>query len=132
MPAAPSGDLQAALSAVARAIAQSLELQDVFDRVAEACRSVVPFDGMAVARLLPGGRVHLHVTAGAPPEEAARLASLVRHRSQFSERNWPTTDDFTVLIGDIQKELDPDFPVDREAMATPFQSLMRLPVGRGG
>jgi transcriptional regulator with GAF, ATPase, and Fis domain len=134
MPAAPSGasvDLQAALSGVARAIAQSLELQDVFDRVAEACRSVVPFDGMAVARLLPGGSVRLHVTAGAPPEEAARLAAMVRPRSQFSERNWPTGDDFVVLVGDIKNELDPAFPVDVEIMARPFQSMMRLPVGRG-
>src|SRR6185295_7629662 len=38
--------LQTALSSVARAIADSLELKEVWDRVAEACRTIVPFDGM--------------------------------------------------------------------------------------
>src|SRR6185295_15503575 len=51
--------LQTALSSVARAIADSLELKEVWDRVAEACRAIVPFDGMGVSRLQPGDVVRV-------------------------------------------------------------------------
>ena len=42
-------DLDQALSSVARAIADSLELKEVWGRVADACRAVVPFDGMGIS-----------------------------------------------------------------------------------
>jgi hypothetical protein len=48
---------------VAQAIADSLELKEVWGRVAGACRTVVPFDGMGVAQL-EGDRTRTLVVAG--------------------------------------------------------------------
>ena len=42
------GNLGAALSAIARTVAESLELKDVFARVAEAVRPALSFDAMGV------------------------------------------------------------------------------------
>ena len=58
--------LHAALASVARAIADSLELREVWGRIAEACATVVPFDGMGVSLLEPGERVRVYATAGDP------------------------------------------------------------------
>src|SRR2546425_9741992 len=41
----------AALSRIARAVSETLELKDVFARVAEAAATVLPFDTMGVTRL---------------------------------------------------------------------------------
>lgn len=105
-PLAPDpGDLQTALSSVARAIADSLELTEVWGRVADACRAVVPFDGMGVSRLEPGDRVRIAVAAGDPAAQG--LQERIFARSDFSPRNWPR-ESFLVLIGDAALEsLDP-------------------------
>ncbi|HEY1434104.1 MAG TPA: hypothetical protein VGG65_01950 [Thermoanaerobaculia bacterium] len=42
------GNLGAALSAIARTVAKSLELKDVFSRIAEAVRQVLPFEATGV------------------------------------------------------------------------------------
>ncbi|HEY7512010.1 MAG TPA: sigma 54-interacting transcriptional regulator [Vicinamibacteria bacterium] len=127
----PSGpdSLQAALCAVARAIADSLELKDVWDRVAEACRTVVPFDGMGVSRLQPDGRVRALAATGVPA--AATLVDRFFDRRAFSPRLWPDADDYLVLIHDAPRELDPAFGVDRDVLARGYRSAMRLPLGRG-
>jgi transcriptional regulator with GAF, ATPase, and Fis domain len=121
--------LQAALSAVARAIADSLELKDVWDRVADACRTVVPFDGMGVSRVEPGDRVRVLATTDVPATE--QMVELTFSRADYSPRFWPDADDFLVLVHDSQAELDPSFAVDRDVVARGFRSLMRLPLGRG-
>ena len=82
-----SEGLQTTLSAVARAIADSLELKDVWNRVADACRTVVPFDGMGVSRFEPGPRVHAYVAAGVPATLA--LQERIYSRADFSPRLWP-------------------------------------------
>jgi hypothetical protein len=43
--------LHVALASVARAIAESLEVTEVWDRVASACRTIAPFDAMGIVRL---------------------------------------------------------------------------------
>ena len=57
-------DLQVALASVAQAIADSLEVRQVWDRVAAAFRAVVPFDAMGIVQLEPGGRVRAVAAAG--------------------------------------------------------------------
>jgi transcriptional regulator with GAF, ATPase, and Fis domain len=122
-------DLQAALASVARAIADSLELPEVWGRVADACRTVVPFDGMAVALIERRDRVRLYATAGVP--EARDLEESVFARADYSPALWPVEDDFLVLIRDSEKELDASYPVDRTVLERRFRSLLRLPLGRG-
>ena len=121
--------LQAALSSVARAIADSLDLDEVWDRVAEACRTVVPFDGMGVSRLDPNGRVRVFAVTGFPAAE--HKVELVFARADYSPIFWPAGDDFLVLVPDCRTDLDPSFAVDRDVIARGFRSLMRLPLGRG-
>jgi transcriptional regulator with GAF, ATPase, and Fis domain len=122
-------DLQTALSAVARAIADSLELKEVWARVAEACRTVVPYDGMGVSRLEPGDRVRVTATTGFPAAE--NMIHLVFSRSDYSPSFWPDADDFLVLVHETREELDPAFAVDRDVLERGFRSVMRLPIGRG-
>jgi transcriptional regulator with GAF, ATPase, and Fis domain len=121
--------LQSALSAVARAIADSLELNEVWDRVAEACRTVVPFDGMGVSRLGPNERVHVFAVVGFPA--ADHLVELDFARSEYSPRFWPAGEDFLVLVRDARTDLDPAFGVDRDVIERGFRSMMRVPLGRG-
>ena len=121
--------IRAALSAVARAIADSLELKVIWDRVADACRAVVPFDAMGVSQLEPGDRVRVLVAAG---DAAARdLQERVFARVDFSPRMWPREEDFLVLVEDAERELDRSFTGDREVIERGFRSILRLPLGRG-
>ena len=67
-------DLDQALSSVARAIADSLELKEVWGRVADACRAVVPFDGMGISRFETPDRIRL------PSHEDADLRDAVHEK----------------------------------------------------
>ncbi len=138
----PPEDLQAALTAVARAIAESLDVREVWDRIAAACRTVAPFDAVGISELLPGERVKVIVAAG---DDAARdfLVSKgpwmpegqderIFSRDDFSPRLWPRADDFLVLVDETARELDPTFLVDREMIEAGYHSFLRLPLGHGG
>lgn len=96
--------LHAALTSVARAIADSLDVKQVWSRVGDACRTVVAFDGMGVARLAPDGQVHLLLSMGTL--EAPDLREVSFPRAEFSEALWPHADHDFVLIADARRELD--------------------------
>jgi transcriptional regulator with GAF, ATPase, and Fis domain len=131
MPSEPGGpeDLRAALSSVTRAIADSLELKEVWGGVADACRAVVPFDGMGVSLLEPRDHVRILVAAGDPA--ARSLEDLVYPRSNFSERLWPRELSSFLLVRDAERELDVSFPMDRDIVGRGFRSILRLPLRRG-
>jgi transcriptional regulator with GAF, ATPase, and Fis domain len=117
------------LSDVARAIADLLELKEVWDRVTEACRAVVPFDHIGVSTVEADGRVRVLAVTGIPA--AQHLTELVFARSDYSPGYWPDEDDFLVLVHDSRTELDPRFAVDRDVIDRGFRSILRLPLGRG-
>jgi transcriptional regulator with GAF, ATPase, and Fis domain len=123
-------DLERALAGVARAIAHSLDLTEVWDRVVEACRAVAPFDAMGISQLEPDGRVRVLAASG--DTAAHSLRHRLFGRGDFSPRSWPPQDDFLVLIGDSH-ELDRSYVADDEVAARGFRSLLRLPLrtGRG-
>jgi transcriptional regulator with GAF, ATPase, and Fis domain len=121
-------DLQAALSSVARAIADSLELKEVWDRVADACRLVVAFDAMGVSRFEGDDRVRVYATAGGL--DAARLQERVFTRADFSPALHPGDMGRLVLL-DCQREMDPAYLLDRTMLETGCRSLLRLPLHRG-
>lgn len=127
---APSVDHQAALAAVARAIADSLEVRDVWDRVADACHSVVPFDAMGIVRLEGDGQVRAVAAAGEPQVKA--LENQVFPRAGYSPAYWPDQDQFMVVIGDTERELDMSFPLDRFTVAQGYRSALRVPLGHAG
>src|SRR5688572_21161379 len=61
-----SAALVAALRRMARAVSETLELKDVFARVAEAAATTIPFEGMAVIRVERPGRLSLYSLAPSP------------------------------------------------------------------
>jgi len=126
-PGSMSEDLQAALSSVARAIADSLELREVSGRVADACRVVVPFDGMGVSRF-EGERVRVHATAGDP---GAWVDEVVFTLDDFSPRLRHAHEDRVVLVEDAEREMDLSFAVDRRMLERGYRSLLRIPLVRG-
>ena len=68
-PAAPAGDaLVEALCRIARTVAESLDLREVFARVAEAIRPVLPHDFMGLG-LLAEDRSRVRIYASALPAE---------------------------------------------------------------
>jgi transcriptional regulator with GAF, ATPase, and Fis domain len=120
-------DLQKALSSVARAIADSLELKEVWPRVSDACRAVVPFDAMGVAQFQPADRVRVLVAAGDPAARDLQERSFAR--DDFSGPLWPREENFLVLVREAAQELDPSFAADHEIISRGFRSLLRLPLG---
>ena len=73
-------DLDQALSSVARAIADSLELKEVWGRVADACRAVVPFDESHVETTVRRVAAERGIKAG-PLIHAIRVAVTGRTAS---------------------------------------------------
>jgi Nif-specific regulatory protein len=123
-------DLHAALAAVARAIADSLEVRHVWDRVFDACRMIVDFDALGIVCLEPGGMVRAVAAAG-PPEVKKLVETSVYPRAAFSPQFWPDADRFLVLLQDVEQELDPSYPTDRMMIAGGYRSAIRLPLGYG-
>src|SRR5262245_34584893 len=119
-PAAGPEDLQAALCALARAIADSLDLKEVWDRVATACRLVVSFDAMGISRFETPDRIRVHATVGDPD---GRLEEIVFTRADFSPGLRP--EEMGVLIlQDAQQEMDPSFRLDRMMLERHCRSLL--------
>src|SRR5947208_9819254 len=52
----------AVLAEIAEIASETIELREVFPRVATAVRRVIPFDNMGVVRIVDGDRVVLHAT----------------------------------------------------------------------
>ena len=122
-------DLLAALAGIARAIADSLEVRAVWDRVADACRTVVPFDAMGIVRLEDGGLVRAVAAAGEP--EVKALEGQVFPRAGFSPAFWPDADRFLVVIRDATRELDPAYALDQVSIARGYRAVLRVPLQHG-
>ena len=121
-------ELHVALASVARAIAESLEVTEVWDRVASACRTIAPFDAMGIVRL-EGEQVH---ALGAAGDDIFRvLLHRFYPRKGFSPKLWPDADRFVVLIGDASVELDLSFDNDRRLVEAGYRAVLRVPLTTG-
>jgi transcriptional regulator with GAF, ATPase, and Fis domain len=122
-----SGALVAALGRVARAVAETLELRDVFARVAQAAATLVPFEGMAVMRAVRPGAMELYslVPHGAIPEPPKTILL-----EDFSPRVRPLTSG-AMRFDDLQPLLDASFPVDRRFHEDEVRSALFAPLLRG-
>ena len=128
--ASAAADLHVALSAVARAIADSLEVREIWDRVFHACRTIVPVDAMGIVCLEPEGKVRAVAASGSP--EVKKLEGMVFPRAALSPKFGPAEDRFLVLVNDVERELDMSYPMDRRTVEFGFHSVMRLPLGVSG
>ncbi len=123
-----SDELVVALGRMARAVSETLELKDVFARVAEAAASILPFDGMAVIRVERPGTLALYSLApsarGVPdPPKTIRL-------EDFSPGIRPLTNG-AKRIDDLAALLDRSFPVDRHFHEDGVRSALFAPLLRG-
>jgi two-component system NtrC family response regulator len=120
----------AVLSDIAETAAETLELQEVFDRVATAVRTLVPFDNMGVVRIVDGERAVVHATTirvegceGAcwEPLPLTAWSPRIRPRNAAIPR-----------IDDAETELDPQFPIDADIVAGGVRSSLWEPFRPGG
>src|SRR5690349_2742157 len=79
----------AVLSEVAEIAAETLELQDVFDRVATAVRRVIPFDNMGVVRIVDGDKAVLHASTVPCRAESTRTCLGPASLTSWSPRMRP-------------------------------------------
>jgi transcriptional regulator with GAF, ATPase, and Fis domain len=112
------------LSRIARIVATTLELKEVFARVAEAAATVLPFDVIIVERLEGPDTLELYSFAGGTPEgpATARLADFspaLRPASRCAQR-----------IDDLAQVLDPSFPADRAVQEQGWRSSLVAPILR--
>ncbi|HXU13422.1 MAG TPA: GAF domain-containing protein, partial [Candidatus Binatia bacterium] len=120
--------LAEALSRIARIVSETLELKEVFERVAEAAAAVLPFDNMGVSRLETPETMRLYAKAGTMSHEGhAQVVAL----KDFSPpmRSGPGS---VPRIDDTALQLDPAFPMDRSIMERGVRSILRAPLTRGG
>jgi transcriptional regulator with GAF, ATPase, and Fis domain len=120
--------LAAALSRIAHVVSETLELKEVFARVAEAAATVLPFDTMGVTRSESPDTMKVYAVAGSiTPADTARVARL----SDFSPAIRPQVAGSGV-IEDAARLLDPAFPMDRDILQRGVRSILRAPLFRGG
>jgi transcriptional regulator with GAF, ATPase, and Fis domain len=121
----PPEQLSAVLGRIASAVAASLDLKDVFARVAEAAAEAIPFDVMIVLRAEGDGVFALHSFAGpahGPPSQT-RLDDFSPGLREIL-RSGGRVDDFAKL-------LDLAFVLDRKILADGMASAASIPIRRG-
>jgi two-component system response regulator AtoC len=117
------------LAAVARLIGETLELRQVFARVAQAALGALSFDRMGVILQEGGDALRQYAvavtTAEGPGDEEGRL----RPREDYSPR---IRREFDVERIDARRELDPAYPRDREVLDHGVRSIVRAVLRSGG
>jgi Nif-specific regulatory protein len=123
VPAHPPRSLNQVLAAIAEIAGETLELQDVFGRVALAIRELVPFDSIGVVRVIAGEWAVLHAAAmpcgavaGGEPAPLSAWSPRVRPRAGAIPR-----------VDDAQREFDPSFPFDAKLLAAGVRSCLWEP-----
>jgi transcriptional regulator with GAF, ATPase, and Fis domain len=117
------------LSQIAETASETLELQDVFGRVAASIREVIPFDDMGVMRVIDGNQAVLHA-ATFPMEDASECVGHPCNFEDFSPRVRPEPGP-KPRINDARLELDPNFPMDAKILEGGTRSSMWQPFFSG-
>ena len=114
-----------ALRRITRAVSATLELREVFTRVAEAAASVLPLDFMAVVRVKDDGALELYSLSGEVKDQPYAV-----RREDFSPALRPFPDRVR-RIDDMAKLLDPSFAIDRKIQQAGMRSNLSAPLLRG-
>src|SRR5437867_2111832 len=118
------------LSEIAEIASETLELQDVFDRVAAAVRRVIPSDYIGVIRITESGGVIPHATSktqrnckpiSAEPVPLTWWSPRIRPRAGAIPR-----------VDDVRLQLDPSFPADAHMLASGARSCLWEPFNTEG
>jgi transcriptional regulator with GAF, ATPase, and Fis domain len=131
------------LSEIAETASETLDLQEVFGRVATSVRRVIPFDHMGVVRILDGEWAVKHATTLAPCMESAEIDGVAVQRSVdppcskpapltiWSPRLRPRAGPIP-RIDDAEADLDPTFHGDAEILKAGVRSTLWEPFRTGG
>jgi transcriptional regulator with GAF, ATPase, and Fis domain len=117
--------LSRTLAEIAEIASETLELQEVFDRVATSIRQLIPFDHMGVVRILDGERAVQHASTVPCPEPGGKCSDptpLTDWSPRLRPRAGPNA-----RIDDARAELDPSFPVDAEILEAGVRSALWEP-----
>ena len=118
------------LSEIAEIASETIELREVFPRVASAIRRAVPFDNMGVVRIVDGDRVVLHATTlerGDSNEKCSGPMLLSAWSPRWRPRLGPN-----FRIDDAKRELDPSYPMDAAVIEGGMGSGLWEPFRGGG
>jgi transcriptional regulator with GAF, ATPase, and Fis domain len=114
-----------ALRRITRAVAGTLELREVFARVAEAAATILPLDFMAVMRVTDAGGLELYSISGKADDK-----TYVIRPEDFSPALRPVPDRL-LRIDDMAEQGDPSFPVDGKMQQAGMRSSLTAPLFRG-
>jgi two-component system NtrC family response regulator len=129
-PSSVRGELLASvLSEIAGIASETLELQHVFGRVANAVRRVIPFDNMGVVRVVDGDRIVLHA-ATVPCADPDGISTEPMPLGHWSPRWRPRAGPMR-KIDDARAELDPAYPMDAMVLEDGMGSGLWEPFRRG-
>jgi len=136
-PSRPADTLASVLSEIAETASETLELREVFDRIATSVRRVIPLDHMGVVRVINQEAVEHATTTGACPLEAweagrgdgpAPRADEPCTMKPCSLANWSARirprSGALPRIDDARVELDPSFPGDAEILSAGVRSTL--------
>ena len=114
------------LSEIADIASETLELDEVFDRVADSVRKLIPFENIGVVRIVDGERVMLHATTMDCGGKCLDPVPL----SWWSPR-WRPIPGPTPRLNNARAELDPSFPMDARVIEGGLGSGLWAPFRRG-
>jgi GAF domain-containing protein len=121
----PPGLLVDALRRITRVVSGTLELREVFSRVAEITVSVLPLDFMAVMRVKGADALDLYSLSGGVKDPPYTIRP-----EDFSPALRPLPDRVK-RIDDLAEQLEPSFAVDRKMREAGMRSSLTAPLLRG-
>src|SRR5262245_20350457 len=138
-PSVDEPSLAGVLAEIAETTSETLELQQVFERIAMAVRRLIPLDRMGVVRIIDGQVAVLHAisvldkSASPKPDSSTGppMCSMVESIQPAPLANWsprmrPRPGPIA-LIDDASVELNPSFPFDRRLIDMGVRSLLWEP-----
>src|SRR5512140_1952335 len=129
-PEAPPA-LVAVLSEIARVAGETLDLNEVFHRIATAAGRVLTFDAVTVTLTDEADGFVLYSIGGAEvSDETRRSYARVVPRSEYSPGLWATLTNAGV-IDDVVLTCDRAFPRDRELSDSGIRAMLRAPLTTG-
>jgi transcriptional regulator with GAF, ATPase, and Fis domain len=119
------------LSEIARVAGETLDLPEVFHRIALAAGRVLTFDAMTVTLTDEGDGFVLYSIGGAGvTDETRRSYSRMVPRAEYSPGLWDTLTGRGV-IDDVVTSCDRAFPRDRELSESGVRAMLRAPLRTG-